>query len=477
MTGEGRDDALPYDDSDLGSILRYAGRLTGRTLEELESGGEIVIGDVHSKGRFGQIVEEDYFHIPNNSLPEPDFRKVGMELKVAPMRDNGKELVSKERMVLGIINYDEVPEKGFDTFLEKGSHILIVFYHWTEDTDVHSYRILKVVDWRPTDEELRLIREDWEVIEGYIMRGEADLLSERQTKYLAANTKGAGHGRDLRSQPFSDRPAKQRSLSFKVPFMTALYRSHPDVNEILIDQPAKGAEDGEDTIFKDTWSEELTFEEYVLARLDRFVGKSCQDIERMLGVDLNPSSKQYYYSLTLAMLGIRGRNRVKEFVEAGIAIKTVRVRLDGKPKESMSFPAFKYEELVDQTWETSDFRSQIDHEFFIPVFQFNTRTPEDEGRKELTFRGAFFWYVPDKDFDVIRQVWEDTRDKVDRGDFDHFVKSSDGRIAHVRPHGKNKMDTFPFRGGHYTKRCFWLNDSYIRGVISENLGDRSGKKG
>lgn len=477
MTGERRDDALPYDDSDLGSILRYAGRLTGRTLEELESGGEIVIGDVHSKGRFGQIVEEDYFHIPNNSLPEPDFRKVGMELKVAPMRDNGKELVSKERMVLGIINYDEVPEKGFDTFLEKGSHILIVFYHWTEDTDVHSYRILKVVDWRPTDEELRLIREDWEVIEGYIMRGEADLLSERQTKYLAANTKGAGHGRDLRSQPFSDRPAKQRSLSFKVPFMTALYRSHPDVNEILIDQPAKGAEDGEDTIFKDTWSEELTFEEYVLARLDRFVGRSCQEIERMLGVDLNPSSKQYYYSLTLAMLGIRGRNRVKEFDEAGIAIKTVRIRLDGKPKESMSFPAFKYEELVDQTWETSDFRSQIDREFFIPVFQFNTRTPEDEGRKELTFRGAFFWYVPDRDFKVIEQVWEDTRDKVDRGDFDHFVKSSDGRIAHVRPHGKNKMDTFPFRGGHYTKRCFWLNDSYIRGVISENLRDRLGKKG
>ena len=472
-----QDGPLPYDDSDTESILRYAARLTGMTLNDLVSKGEIVIGDTHSKGRFGQIVEEVYFRIPNNSLPEPDFRKVGMELKVAPMRSNGKDLVSKERMVLGIINYDEVPEKGFDTFLEKGSHILIVFYHWTESTDVYSYRVLKVVDWRPTEEELRLILEDWRVIEGYILRGEADLLSERHTRYLAANTKGAGHGRDQRSQPFSDRPAKQRSLSFKAPFMTALYHSHVDVNEILVDQPDRAEEDDSDTIFRGVWSEDQTFEEYVLSRFDRFVGRTCLEIEGMLDLDLNESSKQYYYTLTLAMLDVRGKKHVREFDEAGIMVKTVRVRLDGRPKESMSFPAFKYEELVGQTWETSDFRSQIDHEFLIPVFQFTSADPATEARKDLRFMGAFFWYVPDEDFKVIQKVWEDTRDKVDRGDFDHFVKSSDRRIAHVRPHGRNKMDTYPFRGGHYTKRCFWLNDSYIRGVVRENLGRRSGKKG
>ena len=143
----------------------------------------------------------------------------------------------------------------------------------------------------------------------------------------------------------------------------------------------------------------------------------------------------------------------------------------------MSFPAFKYEELVEQTWETSDFYSQIDHEFFIPVFQFNTPDPRNEGRKELTFRGAFFWYVPDEDFKVIQKVWEDTQRKVSRMDFDHFIGAGDRRIAHVRPHGRNKKDTYPFRGGHYTKRSFWFNDNYIRGVIRENLDRlRSGKK-
>ena len=469
---------LPYDDSDLESILRYAGKLTGKTLDELAGGGEIVIGDTHSKGRFGQIVEEDYFHIPNNSLPEPDFKKVGMELKVAPIKGEGDKMASKERMVLGIINYDEVPEKGFRIFLDKGSHILIIFYHWKENTDVRSYRILKVVDWRPTEEELRLILEDWKVIEGYILRGEADKLSERQTKYLAANTKGAGHGKDERSQPFSDRPAKQRSLSFKVQFMTNLFHSHPDVNETFLEPPIIEEKDDSDTIFKGTWSEDETFEEYVLARFDRFIGKTCLEIEEMLDLELNESSKQYYYTLTLAMLGVHGKKHVKEFDEAGIIIKTARIKLNGWPKESMSFPAFKYEELVEQTWETSDFHSQIDHEFFIPVFQFNTPDPRNEGRKELTFRGAFFWYIPDEDFDVIQKVWEDTQAKVSRMGFDHFIGAGDRRIAHVRPHAKDSKDMYPYQGGNYVKRSFWLNDNYLSNVIRNGLDRlRSREKG
>lgn len=468
---------LPYDDSDYESIRRYAGRMSKKTLGELVEVGETVIGDAHSKGRFGQIVQEIYFHIPNNSLSEPDFRKVGVELKVAPMKGEGDNLKSKERMVLNIIDYNEVPKKGFRMFLDKNSHILMVFYHWKENTDVYRYRILKVVDWEPTEEELRLIQEDWKVIEGYILRGEAEKLSERHTKYLAASTKGAGHGRDERSQPFSDRPAKQRSLSFKAPFVTTIYRTHPDVNELFIEPPIT-EEDDSDTIFRGTWSEDQSFEEYVIGRFDRFVGKTCLEIEEMLNIELNESSKQYYYTLTLAMLDVFGKKRVKEFEEAGIIIKTVRIKLDGQPKESMSFPAFKYEELVEQTWETSDFYSQIDHEFFIPVFQFNTKDPMNEGRKELTFRGAFFWYVPDEDFETIQKVWEDTRTKVSRMDFDHFIGAADRRIAHVRPHGRNKKDTYPFRGGHYTKRSFWFNDNYIRGVVRENLERvRSGKKG
>ena len=463
---------LPYDRKDVDSILRYAARLTGRTLNEILDVESGKIGDTHTKGYFGQSIESEYFLIDNNSDPVPDFEEVGMELKVTPMKEVRGGLVSKERLVLGIIDYNEVPSKGFRIFLDKNSHILIVFYLWKEGQDIYDYRVLKVVDWTPLPEELRIIKEDWDVIEGYVLRGEAHLLSERHTRFLAACTKGVGHGGDMRTQPNSSELAKQRALSFKASFMTSLYHSHPDVNECLID-----VTDDEESVFHERWEDDLTFNEYVLGHLDRFRGRTCQEIEDALGIHLSERSKQYYYTLTLAMLGVHHRKHVKEFEQAGISIKTVRILQNGTPKESMSFPAFRYEDVVEQTWETSDFFEQIDHEFFIPVFQFNTKYPKEEPRKSLTFRGSFFWSVPDDDIEIIRGVWEDTRSKVIEERFDDFIASSDRRISHVRPHGRDSRDTYPYKGKEYVKKGFWLNKQYMKEVIRRELKGRSSLEG
>mgnify|MGYP002516249467 CR=1 FL=1 len=468
MTQKRLDPATTYDKTDAESILRHASKLTGNTLNSLIGSGEMVIGGTNNKGLFGQIVEEGYFLIENNSSPLPDFQDAGIELKVAPMKKTSKGLVSKERLILGLINYDDVPKKHFGIFLDKDSHILMVFYLWQKNKDIRDYRFLKVVDWRPSPDELRIFREDWEVIEGYIMRGEAHLLSERHTRYLAACTKGIGHGRDMRSQPFSMEPAKQRALSFKASFMTELYRSHADIGEILVDD----ANDDTASILQGGWPPEETFEEHIVRRLDRFVGRTCREIEEELGVDLSSRSKQYYYMLVLSMFGVTKKKRIKEFVEAGITIKTVRTTLTGRPKESTSFPAFRSEELVMQSWEDSDLFNQIDREFFIPVFQFRTKHPEKEGRKDLVFKGAFFWYVPDDDMEIIKGVWEDTKQKILEERFDDFVKISDRRIAHVRPHGRNSKDLDTFRGTKFVKKGFWLNNAYMMEVIRSHLRNR-----
>lgn len=466
MTQKKLDPFMPYDKSDEESILRHAAKLTGNTLNQMMEYGEEIIGGTNTKGVFGQVIEEGYFLIENNNSPLPDFQDAGIELKVTPMKRIGKGLVSKERLILGIINYDDVPNRHFNIFLDKDSHILIVFYLWEEKKDIYDYEILKVVDWKPTPEELRLIKEDWDVIEGYIMRGEAHLLSERHTKYLAACTKGAGHGKDMRSQPFSLEPAKQRALSFKASFMTELFHSHVDVGETLIDSSAQL---GSQSILLGEWGIGETFEEHVTHMLDRFIGKTCSQIEIEIGIDLSSSSKQYYSMLIRAMFGVTGKKHIKEFEEANISIKTVRIKLTGRPKESTSFPAFKSEELVKQTWETSDFFDQIDRELFIPVFQFNTSHPEDEDRKSLVFRGAFFWYIPDDDMELIKGVWEDTKQKIIEERFDEFVKASDNCIAHIRPHGKDSSDVDTYNGKQFVKKSFWLNDTYMMGVISSNL--------
>lgn len=461
---------LPYDDGDLDSIIRYAAKLTGYSLKDVLGKESGLVGGRNTKGYFGQLIESDYFFIENNSRPLPDFEKVGMELKVTPMKKTKGRLVSKERLVLGIIDYNDVPKRHFNTFTDKNSHILIIFYLWSSGTDLYDYKVLKVVDWKPSEEDLRIIKEDWDIIEGYILRGEAHLLSERHTKFLAACTKGAGHGGDLRSQPFSKVMAKQRALSFKPSYMTSLFHKSIDVNEMMLDV-SNIPESEEGTIFIDEWEEGTSFEKYVLRRFDRFVGLSCERIEHELGIVLDDSPKQYYNTLTLAMMGIFHKRYVREFEEADIQIKTIRLKKNGASKESMSFPAFKYEELVEQTWDTSDFYEQIDRKFFFPVFQFNTNDTSKESRKELTFKGAFFWSVPDNDFEIIEGVWNDTKERILSEDFDHFIKASDGRISHIRPHGKNSKDTYPYKGKQYVKRCFWFNNNYIADVVKKNLFD------
>lgn len=459
---------LPYDDNDEVSIINFAGLLTGSTLDECLDIESDIIGGSTTKGSFGQMIESEYFHIRNNSEAVPDFDKVGMELKVTPMvRGEKGELKSKERLVLGIMDYNKVPEMGFRTFSDKNSHLLIIFYEWRRDMPIGRYKILKVVDWRPSESELRIIREDWETINGFIMSGNAHNLSERHTKVLAASTKGMGHGRDMRTQPFSDIPAKQRSLSFKASFMTTLYKTYPDVG-------GGGRRDVHyGSLIGGEWGEDIPFSEFVLRKFDRFRGRTCRDIERALGVELSDTSYQYHSMLTMAILDVVGKKHVKELEEANIKMKTIRIKRNGTPKESMSFPAFDPDTLTEQTWESSDLLEQIDREFLFPVFGFQTDRPENEARKDLVLLGAFLWYIPDDDLDVVRKVWEDTQAKVREGRRD-FVRMSDGRISHVRPHDRRKVyDEF---GNDITKRSFWFNSEYIKGVVRDGLEKRYGKR-
>lgn len=459
-------DKMPYDDSDLDSIIKYAGKLTGKTLNDvliLETG---VIGGVETKGAFGQLMEREYFLIENNNDAVPDFEEVGLELKVTPVVKRNKGYSSKERLVLGIIDYNKVPEKGFDTFLDKNSHILIIFYEWRKETDIREYRIMKVVDWRPTEEELRIIHEDWNIIQGFVERGEAHLLSERYTRLLAANPKGAGHGKDMRTQPFSDILAQQRSLSFKASFMTTIYNTHPDVGRAL------GLQDDYGSVFHGEWNPDTRFSDYILDKFDRFRGKTCREIEGMLNAEVSDASYQYYYKLAMAIFGIQGKKHIREFEEANITMKTIRIRLNGTPKECMSFPAFDPDKLIEQTWETSDFYSRIDHEFLFPVFGFCTDNPDSEARKDLVFLGAFFWYVPDEDMKTIQGVWEDTKKKLIEGRTD-FVKIKDKRISHVRPHDRKKR--FDEKGNEITDKCFWFNMLYMKEVVRKGLSERYGK--
>ena len=70
-----------------------------------------------------------------------------------------------------------------------------------------------------------------------IWEGKAHELSERNTTYLGACTKGEGHNKDFTSQPFSDIKAKRRAYSLKATFINRIIDFHLNKIQDLLVEP------------------------------------------------------------------------------------------------------------------------------------------------------------------------------------------------------------------------------------------------
>ncbi|UAL07647.1 MAG: hypothetical protein KRP56_07555 [Candidatus Methanogranum gryphiswaldense] len=459
----------PYDEKDAKSVLNYAGKLTGHTLYEI---GVIDLDKtgtpLHTKGFFGQYLEKGYFFIENNSSPEPDFIDIGIELKSTPMKKNSSGIVSKERLVLNIIDYMKLNELKFEgSFKRKNGDLLIVFYKWESNKNFYDLKILKVVHWRFPDDDLRIIEEDWRTIAKMVEEGRAEELSERFTIYLGACPKGSGHENDYRKQPFSNIKARQRALSLKSSYVNKIYRdSTLEECEGVFSWKEKKQEPLAMTSLFDgkKWAKNESFEQYVLDNFKKFIGKTCEEIEIELGVELNPASKSYRATLALRIMGVRTKH-VREFEDADISMKTILLKDNNTPQESMSFPYFDYCKITQEFWETSEFHDDLDKKFFFIVFQ----KPKEKNNKNTLFKGAFFWSMPEKDLKEAEKVWNITKSMIENGKIDKFPGSRDNSVSHVRPHGRDSKDLcLAPDGNKYKKNCFWINRTYITKIVKES---------
>lgn len=213
---------LPYNPTDKESIIEYAQVLIGSTLRnhiEAEA-----IDDPHRrKGSFGNAVEEYYFMYGPNSDSEPDFAEVGLELKTTPLEKNKRgEYSAKERLVLSMIDYMNVVDETFETssVLHKAEDILLISYLYDKDKDPLDYTIEVVSEWGIPEEDLPIIKKDWETVVDKVREGKAHEISGSDTLYLEACTKAANSSA-RRRQPFSSALAKPRAWALKASYMTA----------------------------------------------------------------------------------------------------------------------------------------------------------------------------------------------------------------------------------------------------------------
>lgn len=481
--------AEKYDKTNPESIEAYAKRLIGHTFQEVISWNQLELkeetdlyyGNKAKKGGLGLLLEEAYFGYKANNISEPDFPEAGVELKVTPFEKKKKGgLRAGERLVLGMISYDrEIEDNLYD------SHIwhkckLILFVYYLRDKSLKDnllYKIQYATLFQPTAIDLEIIEQDYKIIAEKIKAGKAHELSEADTMYLGACTKGSTAEKSVVSQYYNPNiKAKKRAFCYKNSYMTAVLNNYvvpgiktykPTCESIITD-------------LKDL--KNCSFIEYIESKINQNIGKTDKELCQLFGRKYN-NNKAQWIDLAYRMLGIKS-NRAEEFVKANIVVKAVRIEENGHMIESSSLPTICFKEIVNQEWEDSDLFTYFEETKFL--FVVYKRLGDN-----YILKGCKLWNMPYDDLNVeVCKGWNEVKQIVKQGIVltkgkkgnkiiinNNLPSKGTNRIIHVRPHTSKTFyrlengeiigdgtytngDELP-DGRWMTKQSFWLNNSYV----------------
>jgi DNA mismatch repair protein MutH len=432
-----------------------------------------------AKGKFGNAIEAGHFYYRPNSDREPDLGWAELKCTGLKRVKSGRstKLTAKERLVICMINFGggqraDVPsliEESFETShaKKKLESLVLIFYEYAKDTSVLDLRVLLVDHWTPNTSELRMIREDWEVIRSYVNEGKAHLISEGLTNLLGACTKGA-KGSDRVKQAKNPEAAKPRAFALKQAFVTQIY-------ERLLNQRAGKAPetevhlDGMELYRK----AKDRFEGFVTNRLNRYAGKTTVQICDELGItgkfeskDKHARRMRKFLNKILSGSQDQESENLAEFKNTGLQIKTVRLKANGMPAEAVSFPHFKYDELADEDeWEDSELYGMLTSRFLFIFLR------EMGKGKDPVFEKAVFHSLSEADLDEAEKGWrlavEKARDRV----YEEMPGQKANRVIHVRPHDSKKR--YGKSPNAEKRRCFWLNKEYLKSITSNHAQNPS----
>ena len=440
----------------------------GKSVNDILNEEVITVEDKNTnKGNIGQLIEKALFGIDNNNDSEPDFMPAGIELKVTPYkRINNGMLSAKERLVLNIIDYmsEYKNELRSSHVWYKNNKIQLLWYLWEANKDKKDLKITheKLLEL-DKNEDLKQIEEDWNYIIQKIKDGKAHEISEADTMYLGACPKGA-NAKSLRKQPFNDIPAMQRAFCFKNSYMTQLVRKYiGDYSSV-------------EKVLKENTK---TFAEFVNNVVNKYKGKTQKELLNEFGLESN--AKNINSIIISRMFNVKGKlSETDEFQKAKIVPKTIRIEENGRIKESLSFPYFKYTEILNQNWEDCDLKEELETtKYMFFVFKM------EEG--EYVFKGIKLWNMPEIDIETsVMEMWKKTYNIIKTGNIvksidngirkTNFVGVSENKVCHVRPHGRDAQDTCKLPvpdkltgATEYTKHCFWINSGYIENIFDEYI--------
>lgn len=432
-------------------IVRFGRALKGTAVGHITGALLGALTPAQGKGEVGLAIER-YFGIPPNSRSEADFPGAGVELKIVPMARSGGRLVAKERTSLTMINYMNIVTETWATaHVRTKLKILFVFVEHLPGRPKNEFPIRQVLLWEPSLRQTALLRSDWERVRGMVEKGLAHELRESDGRIMGPATKAAD-SRARRPQPvttFSPN-AKPRAFALRPSFTKALY-------------DASVQRGPSESLMEDLSLPEVErFEDELFRRFDEHVGQTLGDVGDTLGVS-GSTGKGYIGAVLRRAFGAQSpKAKIREFEEMGITLKTTRVSPEGMPYESMSFPAFRYLELIEEPWEESTLLMQLDGLLLVPCLGATKSTPH----ADCVIQSPLLWRPDARQFDTLRSEWEMFRDAIKAGKADRLPTAASTEMIHVRPHARDSSDTdvAPIVGP-VVKKSFWLNRGFVARLI------------
>ncbi|GAA0352086.1 Sau3AI family type II restriction endonuclease [Alkalibacterium iburiense] len=457
---------MPYSTEE--EVMEISKSVIGKTFGEIDKYDR---SSIKTKGAMGHVIEESLFDYAINSNQEADFSELGIELKVTPVKTNKNKTVSaKERLVLNIINYMTEVNQNFETssFWLKNRRLLFFFYLWKKELAVKDYQILETLLYTYPEEDLEIIKNDWKIIHTKIKEGKAHELSEGDTMYLGACTKGSS-AKSVRKQPNSDIPAKQRAYSLKQSYMTSLVRKHFNAEDLVRISNAQELK-------------HQSFDQILEKRFKPYYGKTLEEIAKSHNLQINQRFKSKVQQVVSSILGITGTklSSIEEFSKANIQFKTIRLEPNGLPKEHMSFEQIDFNKWLNQPFDESQIYNKFETtKFLFVVFEYIV---DESNEKKLVLKGIKLWNMPEETIlNEVQDLWYEVRKILTEGVKlknvkwgnsyrveNNFPGQDYNRIVHIRPKARDGKDKTKLPDGQYvTKQTYWLDRRYISEIVKD----------
>ncbi len=210
----------------------------GKTIGQIKT--ELNIEREHMKKGASGLIVENLLGIKNNNLADADIPEIGCEIKILPLQKNKNgDIKAKEPTQIQLINYFEVAEETWDNAkLRKKINLTFwVVYLAKENGSTLNQEDYKIIDYfldHPDSSKMDIFKNDWELIQKYIIDGSADKLSCSMGEYIEPKTKGKNN-KDLTDAPDGKggvSKARRRAFYYKKNYTNTQIIPHIDQSKI-----------------------------------------------------------------------------------------------------------------------------------------------------------------------------------------------------------------------------------------------------